>query len=185
MVDLSNAIHGLAGHSAIGDELARIAADYLVFFGVVVLAWLYVRQSSLRAFIAASVAAVAAVGIAGVIGLVDYVPRPFVAEHFVPLIQHPPDSSFPSDHLAALGAICGATWFTARRLFAATAVVAAAVAFARVYVGVHWVTDVATGFGLGLVAGVVIWYAMAAADPLVAQLDHVLRRWRMPLDTPS
>lgn len=185
MVDLSNAIHGLAGHSAVADELARIAADYLVFFGVFVLAWLYLRQRSLRTFIAVGLTAAAAVGVAGLIGLVDYVPRPFVAEHFVPLIQHSADSSFPSDHLAALGAVCGAAWFTARRLSAATAVVAAAVAFARVYVGVHWVTDVAAGFGLGVVAGVTIWYATAAAGPLVTRLDHLLRRWRMPVGTGS
>jgi undecaprenyl-diphosphatase len=180
MVDLSNAIHGLAGHSPLADELARIAADYLVLFGLLALAWLYLRQRSLRAFMAAGLAVVAAVGVAGLIGVVEYVPRPFVAEHFVPLIQHTSDSSFPSDHLAALGAVCGASWFTARRLSAWTAVVAAAVAFARVYVGVHWITDVAAGFGLGVVTGVTMWKITASAGPLVARLDHRLRRWRMP-----
>ena len=185
MADLSNAIHGLAGHSAAADELARIAADYLVLFGAFVLAWLYLRQRSLRTFFAAGLAAVLAVGIAGLIGLVDYVPRPFVAEHFIPLIKHAADSSFPSDHLAALGAVCGASWFAARRLSIATAVVAAAVAFARVYVGVHWITDVAAGFGLGVIAGVATWYATAAADPFVTQLDHLLMRWRMPVGTGS
>jgi len=183
MGDLSNAIHDLAGHSALADELARIAADYLVLFGAFVLAWLYLRQPSLRTFIAACLAAVVAVGIAGLIGQVDYVPRPFVAEHFIPLIKHAADSSFPSDHLAALGALCGATWFAARRLSAATAIVAAAVAFARVYVGVHWVTDVVAGFGFGVLAGVATWYATAAADPFVTRLDHLLKRWRMPLGT--
>lgn len=183
MVDLSNAIHGLAGHSAVADELARIAADYLVVFAAFVVAWLYLRQRSLRTFLAAGLAAVIAVGIAGLVGLVDYVPRPFVAEHFVPLVKHAADGSFPSDHLAALGAVCGAAWFSARGLSIATAIVAAVVAFARVYVGVHWITDVLAGFGLGVVAGVAIWYAMAAADPLVAQLDNVLRRWRMRPDT--
>ena len=181
MVDVSNAIHGLAGHSAVADELARIVANYLVFFGVFVFVWLYLRQRSLRTFLAAGLAAVAAVGIAGLIGLVDYVPRPFVAEHFVPLIQHPADSSFPSDHLAALGALCGATWFTAARLSAVTAVVAAAVAFARVYVGVHWVADVVAGFALGVITGVAIWYATAAANRLITQLDRLLGRWRRPV----
>ncbi|HLZ21148.1 MAG TPA: phosphatase PAP2 family protein [Ktedonobacterales bacterium] len=183
MVDFSNAIHGLAGHSAAADVLARIAANYLVFFGVFVLAWLYIRQRSLRTFIAAGLAGVAAVGMAGLMGLVDYVPRPFVAEHFIPLIQHPADSSFPSDHLAALGAVCGATWFAARRLSVATGVVAVVVAFARVYVGVHWVTDVAAGFGLGVITGMTFWYLTAKADPFVTQLDHLLRRWRRPVGT--
>lgn len=181
MADLSNAIHALAGHSAVADEIARLAANYLVFFGVFALAWLYFRQPSLRTFIAASLAVVAAVGIAGLIGLVAYVPRPFAEEHFVPLIHHAADSSFPSDHLATLGGLCGAAWFTARRLSVLTAVVAAAVAFARVYVGVHWVTDVAAGFALGVITGAAIWYLTAGADPLVAQLDRLLRRWRMPI----
>jgi len=185
MGDLSNAIHGLAHHSAVADELGRIAADYLVLFAAFVLAWLYLRQPSLRTFIAAGLAAAVAVGIAGLTGLVDYVPRPFVAEHFVPLIKHAADGSFPSDHLAALGAVCGAAWFSARGMSIATAIVAAVVAFARVYVGVHWVTDVVAGFGLGLVAGVAVWYAMAAAAPLVARLDNRLRRWRMPVGTGS
>ena len=183
MADLSNAIHGLAGHSALADEMARLAANYLVVFGVFALVWLYFRQRSLRTFIAAGLAVVAAVGVAALIGLVDYVPRPFVAEHFVPLIQHPADSSFPSDHLAVLGALCGATLFTARRLSVVTAVVAAAVAFARVYVGVHWVTDVVAGFGLGVLAGIVVWYATAATGPLVARIDRLLRPWRMPVGT--
>lgn len=183
MGDLTDAIHSLAGHFAVADELARIGANYLVFFGVFALAWLYFRPSSLRTFIAATLAVMAAVGIAGLIGLVVYVPRPFVSEHFIPLIQHPADSSFPSDHLAALGALCGAAWFAARRLSVVTTVVAVAVAFARVYVGVHWVRDVAAGFGLGVITGVAVWYATAAAGPLVTQLDQLLRRWRMPVGT--
>lgn len=181
MVDLSNAIHGLAGHSAVADELARIAANYLVFFGAVALVWLYVRQRSLRTFIAAGLAVGAAICVSGVIGMVDYVPRPFVAEHFVPLVQHPADSSFPSDHLAMLGALCGAAWFAARRLSLGTAVLAVAVAFARVFVGVHWVTDVVAGFALGVITGVAIWYATAAANRLITQLDRLLGRWRRPV----
>jgi hypothetical protein len=38
---------------------------------------------------------------------------------------------------------------------------------------------------LGVIVGVVIWYATAALDPLVTQLDNVMRRWRMPVGTGS
>lgn len=179
MTDISNAIHALAGHSPIADGLARFAADYLVYFAVLVLAWLYFRQRSVRTFLVASVAAALAVGSAGVIGLVDYVPRPFVAEHFTPLIQHASDASFPSDHLAALGAICAATWFAAPRLSIATGVMALAVAVARVYVGVHWVTDVIAGFGLGVIWGVFAWYASGLMSPGIEAFDQRLRRWRV------
>jgi len=33
---------------------------------------------------------------------------------------------------------------------------------------------------LAVVIGVAIWYATAAAAPLVNQLDHRMQRWRLP-----
>lgn len=144
------------------------------------LALLLARQRAFRGLLAAALAAIAAIGVAGVIGLLFYVPRPFVLEHFIPLIQHPADSSFPSDHLAALGALCGATWIAARRASVITALIATVVAFARVYVGVHWVSDVVGGFAIGFAIGVAIWYATAAADPLITRMDQAVRRWRVP-----
>lgn len=179
MTELSNAIHGLAGHSAIADAFARLAAEDLVYVAFFALVWLYASQASLRPFLVAGVAAVLAVASAGIIGLFDYVPRPFVAEHFTPLIQHSPDASFPSDHLAALGAICAAAWFAAPRLSVATAALAVVVAVARVYIGVHWVTDVLAGFGLGAIWGVFAWYASGAIGPWIDAFDQRLRRWRL------
>jgi membrane-associated phospholipid phosphatase len=57
------------------------------------------------------------------------------------------------------------------------------VAFARVYVGVHWVTDVAVGFILGLVCGVVTWRLYAFADQWAPPFDPMLRKWRLRPDT--
>jgi membrane-associated phospholipid phosphatase len=146
-------------------------------------AWLFLRHPSLRPFLAAVTAAVFAVGLAAVIGAVYYVPRPFVVEHFTPLIQHAADASFPSDHLAAMGSVVAAAWIVARRLALATAAASLVVAFARVYVGVHWVTDVAAGFILGLVCGVVAWRLYAFADQWAPPFDPMLRKWRLRPDT--
>ena len=183
MPDLSNLIHGLAGHSAVADTVARFAADDLVYFAILVVAWLFFRLHSLRPFLAAVTAAVFAVGLAALIGAVDYVPRPFVVEHFTPLIRHAADASFPSDHLAAMGAVVAAAWMVARWLALATAAASLVVAFARVYVGVHWVTDVAAGFILGLVCGVVAWRLYAFADQWAPPFDPMLRKWRLRPDT--
>ena len=185
MPDLSNLIHGFAGQSAMADTLARFAADYLVYFAIFVVAWLFLRPLSLRPFLAAVTAAVFAVGFAALIGAVYYVPRPFVVEHFTPLIQHAADASFPSDHLAAMGSVVAAAWMVARRLALATAAAALVVAFARVYVGVHWVTDVAAGFLLGLVCGVVAWRLYAFADQWAPPFDPLLRKWRLRPETPA
>jgi len=177
--DLGDAIHDLAGHSAIADAAARFAADYLVYFALVVVAWLFLRQPSRRPVLAALGAAIIAVGAAGLIGVFYYVPRPFVSEHFIPLVQHAPDASFPSDHLAALGALVGSTWLAARRLAIATLAVAAAVAFARVYVGVHWLADVLGGFALGVVCGGILWRLLAFSDRWASPFDDLRRRLRL------
>jgi membrane-associated phospholipid phosphatase len=73
----------------------------------------------------------------------------------------------------------------ARRLALATAAAALVVAFARVYVGVHWVTDVAAGFLLGLVCGVVAWRLYAFADQWAPPFDPLLRKWRLRPETPA
>jgi len=179
LTDLTNAVHDLAGHSAIADALGRFAAEDLVYLSLPLLAWLYFRQPSLRPFLAAALAAVLAIGIAATIGVVDYVPRPFVAENFTPLIAHAPDASFPSDHLAALGALFGVSWFTTRRFSIAIALLAVAVAFARVYAGVHWITDVVGGFGIGAASGTVTWYASGLTRRSIDSVDQRLRRWHL------
>ena len=176
MSDLTLAIHGLAGHSNSADSIGRFAADDLIYFSVLVVAWLVVGHRSIRMPLVVMVSAAIAVGVAAMIGLFYFVPRPFVAEHFTPLVHHAADASFPSDHLAVLGAVCGSTWFAARRLSFATGVVSTAVAIARVYAGLHWVTDVVAGFGLGLAYGVLVWYASRIASPWIRSLDAALDR---------
>ena len=183
MADLSNYIHSLAGQSSTADAFARFAANDVVYLAIFVVAWLFLRRPSLRAFLAAVTAAVFAVGLAALIGAVYYVARPFVVERFTPLIQHAADASFPSDHLAAMGAVVAAAWMVARRLALATAAASLVVAFARVYVGVHWVTDVGVGFILGLVCGAIAWRLYAFADQWAPPFDPMLRKLRLRPDT--
>jgi undecaprenyl-diphosphatase len=80
--------------------------------------------------------------------------RPFDAMADVRLIdQRPLSRSFPSGHAAmsAAGALALGRLFPAAR--AVWWIVAALVAISRVYVGVHWPSDVAAGFVVGCVAG--------------------------------
>ena len=92
--------------------------------------------------------------VAGLIKALTDRPRPPVRYPEPPaLIRVPNDSSFPSGH-AATSFAC-ATVLTAYepRLAPLWFVLASAVAFSRVYVGVHYPLDVIVGAALGVVVG--------------------------------
>jgi undecaprenyl-diphosphatase len=84
-------------------------------------------------------------------------PRPFedIAEPG-PLITATVGSSFPSGHAATsfAGAVVLAT--AVRRAAPALFVLAGAIAFSRVYVGVHYPSDVLAGMALGSLVALVV-----------------------------
>jgi undecaprenyl-diphosphatase len=179
VADLSSAIHGLAGRSSAVDSLMAFLAQDLLYAVVLVFAVLWFRRDGLRAGLAAGLGAVLAVGVSALIGDIHYSARPFVAEHFTPLFAHGNDASFPSDHLCALGGVAGGVWTSSRVLGGATALLAALVAFARVYAGIHYVADVVAGFLIGVSCGLIVWQAIRPAMPLIDRVDAELRRRRL------
>jgi undecaprenyl-diphosphatase len=75
-----------------------------------------------------------------------------------PLVPHGADASFPSDHATAAFAIATAIWLRWRLAGAVSLVLAAALAVARVAVGVHYPGDVVAGAILGTGAAVALWW---------------------------
>jgi undecaprenyl-diphosphatase len=69
-------------------------------------------------------------------------PRPFVVDHFTPLVAHSPDNGFPSDHVLMVSAIAAVLYFFNRKIGLALLVISILVAISRVYVGVHHPIDV-------------------------------------------
>lgn len=84
-------------------------------------------------------------------------PRPFAVNPSVPLLISPPaDPSFPSGHTASSFAAAAALRFTGGtdlRLRRAALVLAVLIAFSRLYLYVHWPTDVLAGAALGIGLG--------------------------------
>ena len=69
------------------------------------------------------------------------------------LIPHPSDYSFPSGHTASGFAAAFALWFQNRKLGTPALLLAAFIGFTRLYLYVHFPTDILGGIALGLAAG--------------------------------
>jgi len=138
------------------------------------------RQGALAAF-------VAALGALAIVQIIDHLwdrPRPFVAHpatvHL--LAAHAPDASFPSDHVTAACAIAVALLAYHRRLGVVALLFAALLAYARVYIGVHYPGDVLGGMFPGML--VTLLLLMQLAPPmgrLRTLVDRIVQLMRLPL----
>lgn len=78
-------------------------------------------------------------------------------------------SSFPSDHACLFVAIAFGIWFANRRIgLIALAYTACFICFPRIYLGIHWPTDILAGAALGIVIASVV---------LVEAYRNFLWRW--------
>lgn len=69
------------------------------------------------------------------------------------LIAHPRDYSFPSGHAAASFTAVSALFFSGNRLWKPSLVLAVLISFSRLYLYVHWPSDVVAGAFLGIALG--------------------------------
>lgn len=93
-------------------------------------------------------------------------PRPFLVLPDIRLLVAAPHSyAFPSGHTTSSFAATTGVMFAARKTFGRVPVwslgmlvLAVAISYSRIYVGVHWPTDVAAGVALGIFSGWSGWF---------------------------
>ncbi|MDT0321113.1 phosphatase PAP2 family protein [Streptomyces millisiae] len=182
-LDILYEINGLAGRLPEWvRSLVSFVGEYGIPVGLVVLVgigWLLVRR---RPDAPAAVAGVLwAGGAAAVARLVNIPISEFVARPR-PFVDHPDLDvlvegkhgwSFVSDHASAAMAIAVALFLVHRVLGLIAFALALTQGFARVFVAVHYPTDVVGGFALGMAVALLLApLAMAALTPLVRLLSN-------------
>jgi undecaprenyl-diphosphatase len=170
----------VAGHPAwLTEAVIVITAGCGLAALTLLLAWL--RPGGLRCLLAVAAGLVLLVAVHRVIAAQLFVARPFAADHFRPLFPHSADTSFPSDTTGYFAVPVIPAWRAWRWLGRAFAVMTVLVAGGCVYVGVHYVTDVAAGAAIGLALGGAAWALLGRppAASLTGRADALLRRWRL------
>ncbi len=169
-------INGFVGRWPMLDVLGMFAATGLLFVLVALVVLVLVRTlPAERALISVELIGtlVIAYAVSQFIGVVAFRERPFVQHPVRQLIvKDVNEKSFPSDHATLAFAIAIPAAAVIRRRWAQVLLLAsaAAVGVARVFVGVHYVSDVIAG---ALLALVVWWF-----------VQRGVRRWWQAKSTP-
>ena len=150
-------IHNFAGRWNELDAWMIFFSDYLQYWMVAgVLVYVFFgkgadrRKNQLMVFAAAISAIISRGVITEIIRLFYHRPRPFVAENFLSLINHEVSGSFPSGHMTLWWAVTAAVYFYNKKLALALALASLVMGVARIYVGVHWPSDILGGIIVGL-----------------------------------
>lgn len=139
------------------DQLMIFSAKYLVYF-IIVLACVFLflqkRDKQKQIAMLSIISLPLAYFLGYIAGKLYYNPRPFIAHHFKPLIEHANTNGFPSDHALICFSISAIVFVFNRKWGIFLAVLSLLVGVARVYAGVHSPIDIAGGFVIGF--GVVL-----------------------------
>ncbi len=157
------AINAGAQAPAFTIAIARVLASWSVDFAMILLIFAWVRRvSAIRfALLDATFAALIGLGIAQGIAAIWYHPRPFEIGLGRQLLDHVAEASFPSDHATLLFslAIPMLCRVETRRWGCGTLLLGFAVAWSRIYLGVHFPLDMLGALGVAAFASSLIWKA--------------------------
>lgn len=171
-------INGYAGRNGTIDSIAVAVAEYLPFLFIAYLGYLwFFRKESREAVLLAGFGVSLALTVNLVITLFYYHPRPFMEHAVNLLIQHAPETSFPSDHATFMLALSFmlASFRQFRGVGALFILLSLGGGLARVFCGVHYPLDIAGSFTVSLAATALSRSLLHA--PLAALVRVVLGRY--------
>ena len=147
--------------------IAKVLANWSIYLAMVLMIYAWVRRGRLVRFalLDATCAALIGLGIAQGITAIWYHPRPFEIGLGRQILDHAAEASFPSDHATFMFSLAIPLLGRAgsRRWGVALMLLGFAVAWSRIYLGVHFPLDMLGAFGVAACASILIWMA----DPLL------------------
>lgn len=152
-----NLIHSLSGRWDVLDRIGVFFAKDAIYLAALAFVFFFifgVRSHRARAvfFAQSALALIISVGlILETAHTLFYFARPFSALEFVPLVDGPQASSFPSGHTIFIFTLSALVFPRHKKLGIALFAISVIVGLARVFAGVHWPLDILFGaiFGIG------------------------------------
>jgi undecaprenyl-diphosphatase len=175
---LFNLINGFAGKWAWLDYFGMFCAEYLGYVLLFVLVlFLAVNFKKYWKMVAEAVTAAVFTRfvLTGLIWWLWFKPRPFVALSFIPLIdQSAKESSFPSGHASFYFALSTIVYFYNKKVGILFYIASFLIIVARVFVGVHWFSDILAGAILGILMGWILnWLFRKHAHKLIRNYNSL------------
>ncbi len=170
-------INSLSGHSLIVDDIFRtvaIAGPFILVF-LITIQWWWPREREKHRHLAILCGLSTALGLAlnQIILLFYKRVRPYNAGLTHLLIGKSSDPSFPSDHATVGFAIAVSILLLKSRQRYPFLVAAFLLAFSRVYVGVHYFTDVIGGAATATTAASIIYWIRPKLKPVIDRLVRI------------
>jgi undecaprenyl-diphosphatase len=150
-------INSLAGKNHILDEFMILSAKTIPFIFAFILIYLWFTKRKNEALFA-FYASIIGLLVNQIINKIYFRPRPFMVHVGKLLMYHDPEASFPSDHstLAFSIGIVLIFFKSTRNLGVLSIILALLCGIARIYVGVHWPSDILGGYTIGLISAILI-----------------------------
>lgn len=172
--------------SAVLATIAIFSAVWLVYGAVMLTPALWIwGEPRGRGRLLAIVAGVSlAIALNQLLGMLWFEPRPFVIGLGHTLTHHAADNSFPSDHATFLWALgfCLLSVEAARRLGIFVVMIGLLVAWARIYVGVHYPVDMLASLVVGVVGAMASRILVYPAERWIAPpFNHLYEQSLMRL----